>query len=236
MARPSLSQCKAAEASGALGDLGTLLPLLVALAHAKALALTPALFFAGAANLLTGLVWDLPMCVQPMKTVAAVALAENLSATQVSLAGVEVGAIVLLLALTRGIVMVNNAVPFAVIRGMQLGLGLVLAKRGLAMISEGEPAGFLLHLGGPVAGCILGSVCMSFVLLSGHYAPRTPTALILFLFGLVLAGLQVGLAHAPFDARPTLPFEWALANATAADASRALLSAALPQLPLTTLN
>eukprot|EP00569_Conticribra_weissflogii_P003794 CAMPEP_0171333008 /NCGR_PEP_ID=MMETSP0878-20121228/3751_1 /TAXON_ID=67004 /ORGANISM="Thalassiosira weissflogii, Strain CCMP1336" /LENGTH=192 /DNA_ID=CAMNT_0011833887 /DNA_START=61 /DNA_END=636 /DNA_ORIENTATION=- len=65
-----------AELSGSLGDLGTFIPLTVALARERKIALAPALFWAGVSNFVTGMMWDVPMCVQPMKSISAVALTE----------------------------------------------------------------------------------------------------------------------------------------------------------------
>ena len=67
----------ASELSGSLGDLGTFIPLTVALARDRKISLAPALFWAGASNVVTGCLWDVPMCVQPMKSIAAVALADD---------------------------------------------------------------------------------------------------------------------------------------------------------------
>jgi hypothetical protein len=125
------------EISGSLGDLGTLIPLLVGMAHQGSVHFVPALFFAGLFNVLTGLLWDVPMCVQPMKTIAAVALADGLTQVQVSIAGMLVSAIVLMLGLTKSVIVINNVVPNAVVRGMQLGLGLSLARRGLEIVLAG---------------------------------------------------------------------------------------------------
>lgn len=46
------------EMSGSLGDLGTFLPLILGLASADAIKFTPALFWAGAFNVLTGILWN----------------------------------------------------------------------------------------------------------------------------------------------------------------------------------
>ena len=108
------AQLTLSEVSGSLGDLGTLIPLLLPLAKQRSVHFVPALFFAGLFNLVGGLAWDVPMCVQPMKTIAAVALTEGLSAVEVSSAGLLVSGMVLLLGLTRGIVLVNHLVPEAV--------------------------------------------------------------------------------------------------------------------------
>ena len=64
------------ELSGALGDLGTLLPLLLACADAGVVKPASALLWMGAFNVLSGYQWDLPMPVQPMKAIAAAAITE----------------------------------------------------------------------------------------------------------------------------------------------------------------
>ena len=51
---------------------------MVGMAKQRSIHFVPALFLAGAFNLATGVAWDVPMCVQPMKTIAAVALTEGL--------------------------------------------------------------------------------------------------------------------------------------------------------------
>ena len=58
------------EASGMFGDFGTLLPLLLAMANVGSVAPAAALFWFGAFNVATAYEWDVPMCVQPMKTSA----------------------------------------------------------------------------------------------------------------------------------------------------------------------
>ena len=60
--------------SGTLGDMGTLIPLTVSLARSQSILLTPVLFLGGLANVLTGYIWDVPVCVQPMNSIAAVVI------------------------------------------------------------------------------------------------------------------------------------------------------------------
>jgi hypothetical protein len=55
------------ELSGSLGDLGTLLPILVALSINGQISLTASLIFGGLWNIVSGLMFRIPMCVQPMK-------------------------------------------------------------------------------------------------------------------------------------------------------------------------
>ncbi len=56
-----------AEISGSLGDLGTLLPLMIALAVQRSINLGSTLVFSGAFNIITGFVFGIPLPVQPMK-------------------------------------------------------------------------------------------------------------------------------------------------------------------------
>lgn len=55
------------ELSGSLGDLGTLLPILLSLSLTGQVDLTASLIFGGVWNIVTGIVFRMPMCVQPMK-------------------------------------------------------------------------------------------------------------------------------------------------------------------------
>lgn len=56
-----------AEISGSLGDLGTLLPLMIALAVNNSISLSTTLVFSGLWNILTGVFFGIPLPVQPMK-------------------------------------------------------------------------------------------------------------------------------------------------------------------------
>lgn len=56
-----------AEISGSLGDLGTLLPLMIALAVQESISLSATLVFSGLWNVLTGVAFGIPLPVQPMK-------------------------------------------------------------------------------------------------------------------------------------------------------------------------
>jgi hypothetical protein len=55
------------EISGSLGDLGTLLPLMIALAINNSISLSTTLVFSGVWNILTGVLFGIPLPVQPMK-------------------------------------------------------------------------------------------------------------------------------------------------------------------------
>ena len=129
------------ELSGSLGDLGTFIPLTVALARERKIALAPALFWAGVSNIITGYAWDVPMCVQPMKSISAVALTDTngsgnvgLDAQSVTTAGILTGGAVLILGVTNLIEIVNWIVPLTVVCGLQIGVGIRLASKGMTDI------------------------------------------------------------------------------------------------------
>jgi MFS superfamily sulfate permease-like transporter len=184
-----------------------------------------ALFFAGLFNVVTGLTFAIPMAVQPMKAIAAVALTQGLTLPEILAAGATVSAIVLLLGLTGLIDWVNRIVPKPVVRGLQLALGLSLLMKGLQMVAGTRAAlGPDSYLTGAIA---------ALVILALFSSRRVPSALALFAVGLGLAlwktpaiaqSLRLGLSL-PGWSPPT----WSAFVS-------AFPKAALPQIPLTTLN
>ncbi|GIM04413.1 hypothetical protein Vretimale_8998, partial [Volvox reticuliferus] len=124
------------EVSGSLGDLGTFLPLLIGLSQKMDLDFGTTLIVTGLYNILSGVQFGIPMCVQPMKTIAAVALAASqpsLTLPQLLMAGVSVSICVLLLGLTHLVDLFSWLVPPPVVRGVQLAVGTKLAMKGIDM-------------------------------------------------------------------------------------------------------
>jgi MFS superfamily sulfate permease-like transporter len=213
------------EISGSLGDLGTFIPLLAGMSITNGLDVTSALFFAGVFNILTGLAFSIPMAVQPMKAIAAVAISENLRVEQILAAGIWTSAIVLFLGLSRVINVVDRVIPRPVVRGLQLGLGIQLIEKGVLLVRD---TGSLWGLDSVLTG-ILGFA----LVLALASSRRTPVALLLFCAGLVIAvatrhqilgEMRLGL-YLPH----WVPLTWE-------DFRSSFLRAALPQIPLTTLN
>jgi MFS superfamily sulfate permease-like transporter len=213
-----------AELSGALGDLGTFIPLAVSLIAVSGMDAGSVLVFAGLLNVVTGLVFGLPLPVQPMKAIAAVAIAEALAPGEIAAAGFVAGAIVLVLGLTGVVELVERWVPRPVVRGIQLGVGIKLAAKGIGMTAE------LPWWGADSVALALGGAAL---VLATARLRRFPTALILLAVGLVLAVL----AHSgPIG---DIPLGWAGPAWVWPSAEQWLsgtLRGALPQVPLTLLN
>ncbi len=221
---PRLSWSRA-EAAGALGDLGTFIPLLVGMVSLCGLQLGPALFFAGLMNVVTGLTFGIPMPVQPMKAIATVAIAGQLSEAEILAAGILTGAVVLFLALTGVIETIQRAIPRSVVRGLQLSLALTLFEIGLRQVAATN-----VWIAWDSIG--LGILCAVLVLLL-YFSTRVPGALVVFGVG-VIAVLG---AHPALLSEIRLGISWrlpALADANAWTAG--FWKAAVPQIPLTLLN
>ncbi|PSR84160.1 hypothetical protein BD289DRAFT_368951 [Coniella lustricola] len=238
-----------AELSGSLGDLGTLLPLMLTLALHRSISLPSTLFFSGLSNILTGLVFGIPLPVQPMKAIAAAAIAAESPQPVTVAAGALVGAVIGLLSITGllGGVVRRGWVPVPVVKGIQLGAGLQLVvSGGGSMLSKlgwvgGEQwwDGRVWALGAFV-GLLLTSTPTSTTTVGKRKAGRFPYALAVFGLGLLLAGLSLvvgrGGGRGDDGTNARLFQLWRPRFAVPAFSDPAAWGMALGQLPLTTLN
>ncbi len=212
------------EASGALGDLGTFIPIVASLIAVCRLDAGSVLLFAGLANVLTGIAFGQPVPVQPMKAIAAVAIAESLSPGSIAAAGLATGAVVLVLGLTGLVETIDRLVPRPVVRGIQLGVGLKLLVKGIDLIRQTQPLA--------LDGWLTAAAGAGVVLLASR-RPRFPSALVLF-----AAGIAVMAAVRP-ELLGHLPAGWNglhLVIPSAAEWETGIVRGAVPQLPLTLLN
>jgi MFS superfamily sulfate permease-like transporter len=213
------------EIAGSVGDMGTFLPLLVGMAAQNGLDFAAALFFAGLFNIITGLTFPIPMAVQPMKAIAAVALTEGLTVPQILAAGAAVSLVVLVLGLTGLIDWLNRVIPKSVVRGLQLALGLSLLMKGMQMV-VGTNQWF-------APDSYLTGLLSAVLVLMLFFSRRIPAALLLFAAGLAVAVWTSPGVVSSLGLGITLP-KWM--PPTWDDFVTAFPKAALPQIPLTTLN
>lgn len=207
------------ELAGAFGDLGTDLPLLVGMILAARMEPAGVLIMFGAMQVLTGLVYRMPMPVQPLKAVAAIVITQQVPAAIVMGGGLAIGLAMLVLSITGLLDLLARIVPRVVVRGLQAGLGLQLS---LLALRDYIPAG-------GIPGYALGAACLllTFLLLGNR---RLPPALLLVALGLLLA-MTFGAtprelaSHAGF----TLP---QVRVPTTAEMTTGFLLLALPQIPL----
>ncbi|MGC8826600.1 MAG: putative sulfate/molybdate transporter [Anaerolineae bacterium] len=147
------------EFAGAFGDLGTDLPLVVGVALAANLDGTSVLVMFGLMQILTGLRYRLPMPVQPLKAVAAIVIAQRVSAGVLYGGGLAIGILMLFLAVSGLIDWLARIVPKSVIRGIQFGLGLQLTTLALKqyVLSDGLPGYVLAGAAFVIALFLLGN-------------------------------------------------------------------------------
>ncbi|KAF7503339.1 hypothetical protein GJ744_003945 [Endocarpon pusillum] len=219
-----------AEISGSLGDLGTFLPIVIALTLSHQISLPTTLILTGIFNILTACFFGIPLPIQPMKAIAAVALLKNFTAGQTQAAGIFVAACILFFSVTGLLGWFTSVVPIPVVKGIQVGAGLSL------IISAGAKAVNELSWTGPSWEDNYIWVMFTFIaLLMSAAVPRMPYALLILMLGLALAAFQLGHVkgnHGPAF-RLWLPYtqvpdkdEWKVG----------VLEAGFGQLPLTTLN
>ncbi|GMH90855.1 hypothetical protein TrVE_jg1309 [Triparma verrucosa] len=232
------------EVSGSFGDFGTFIPLTIALSRSGAISLPPAIFFAGLSNILAGLAWDLPMPVQPMKSIAAAAVVEQLSRSSVTASGILVGSMLILLSITNLIEVINMIVPVTVVSGLQLGLGIKLSSLGISMVTD-LPFASQIDCGLlGVLSAILGVVLLKneASTLENKIKLLPPAAVTLFLIALTLASIELKInGDDPLYDLPLKMFGpsvvyWAVDGINPSDWREGFFNLALPQLPLTTLN
>ncbi|MFQ6012063.1 MAG: putative sulfate/molybdate transporter [Thermoplasmata archaeon] len=219
------------ELGGAFGDIGTDLPLILALIAINGLDATSAFVMFGVFQLLTAVRYGLPMPVQPLKAMAALMITSTppLAPAVLFGGGLVVGATILILGLTGTLDRINALLPAGVVRGIQFGLGmsLILVAFGfmlgdLAAPLDARIPGMALALGGVVVVLLLGR------------GTRLPPALLLIAAGVVLAafqGLDLGVLAAGIGFQ--LPV---LYVPTPGDVVQGGLLLAVPQVPLSIAN
>ncbi len=206
------------EASGALGDLGTLLPLMLGTIVVVGLAPKPVLIGFAIAYIATALWYRLPVPVQPMKAVAAVALTVEMTAASLAASGVMIGLVLLVLGTTGWIDKLARLVPQSLLAGLQLGLGIGLGWVALQMMSSA-----------PVLGILLGGGLLLLLRF-----PRLPAALSIVALAL-LAGqfFDVPRLSLPVDATGDFI---AMSLPSIAEIQQSFSLLVLPQLALTLTN
>ena len=224
------------EFAGSLGDLGTLIPLSVAMIVINGLNATAVFLLVGLFYIGTGLYYKLPIPVQPLKVVAAIAIASGMDAGTIAASGYLMGIILLFISITGIVDALAKLFTKPIVRGIQLGLGFILISKGIAFIGKGEllingtkGSAVFLNVGLNTLVGMFG-VLLVMLLLSSK---RLPAAIAVILFGLVVSALSgaVGTISFSLGFEPIslfLPNQTMLLNA--------LILLVIPQIPLTVGN
>lgn len=231
------------ELAGSLGDLGTLLPLAIAMVMVNGLDPVGLFVSVGVLYILGGIYYNVPIAVQPMKVVAAYSIATAATQPQIMASGLLLAAMLLFLGVTGLVDTVSRFIPKAVVRGVQLSTGALLMGKGAGFIAgsspfqkgEGlaEPYLIIQSLGpvpvGGLIGVVLGVACL--LLLNNK---RFPAALVVVVAG-AASGLALGALGGLSNITPGLylPAILPFGIPGGIDFTWALLALALPQIPMT---
>jgi MFS superfamily sulfate permease-like transporter len=212
------------EWAGAFGDLGTLIPFVVAYIGVAKVDPLGVLFAFGVALIICGAYYRTPFPVQPMKAIGAVAATQAVQAIAITPAvifgaGLITGIVWLLIGLSGAASKIARLVSRPVLVGIILGLGMSFMLEGVKMMSTN----WLISAVGFV-GTVL--------LLTNR---SVPAMLLLIVFGAVCGSIQnpefvTALAGVSIEFR--LP-SFALTQVTWSDLLIGAAFLALPQVPLT---
>jgi SulP family sulfate permease len=231
------------ELAGSLGDLGTLLPIAIAMVLFNGLNPLGLFLSIGVFYILSGVYFGITVPVQPMKVIGAYAIATALSPNQILASSLLMGVFLLIVGVTGAIDVIRRWTPQSVVRGVQLSTGALLTASGVkfvvgtsafqALHQAAEPYLSLQYIGPLPVGLVIGILggVVTLLLLDNK---RFPAGLMVvaggFGVGLALnAGGGLGLDGLAFHLPQILPF----GLPATADFSFALLVLVLPQLPMT---
>lgn len=216
-----------AEISGSLGDLGTFLPIAIALSINGTISLSSTLVFSGIANILTGLFFGIPLPVQPMKAIAAVAIANAFTNGEIAAAGIFVAACIFVFSVTGLLRWFADVIPIPVVKGIQVGAGLSL------IIAAGGSLSKLGWVTPSWADNRIWAIVAFLFLVTTNYYRQIPYALVVLGVGLVFAIIRATQVVDLPNFRPWIPVLTVPGNG---DWRVGIVQAGIGQLPLTTLN
>ena len=210
----------ASEWAGAFGDVGTLIPFV--LAYVSVLHMSPVgiLFSFGLAYMAAGLVYKTPIPIQPMKAIGGFALGHpnRVSPFMVWAAGLIIGIAWLSMGLSRAVEVLSRLAAKPVVRGIMLGLGITFAEMGIERMTQ--------HW---VLAALAAAVALSL------FSTRFPAMFALLIIGVIAAlMLHPDLLSRIIDTGlafriPPLQTQFLLGP----DLTKGFFLLALPQLPLT---
>ncbi|KAI5811639.1 sulfate transporter [Peziza echinospora] len=220
------------EITGSLGDLGTFLPVVFAMERKWGLvSLNSTLIFSGLANILSGAFFGVPVVVQPMMFIASKSLLRDQYSPYAIGAGLSVGVVVLLLAVTGLLERVGKIVPVPIVKGIQLGAALSI------LINAGFFFNELPWLGLPWVGLdpdtlIWVAFATLFFLGRANRNKKIPSAVILLTYAILYSMVaRLGLPEPGIELpHLRIPF------LRLVEIKNGLLAAGIVQLPLTISN
>jgi hypothetical protein len=158
------------ELGGAFGDWGTLIPFIIG--YVSIVGFNPAGIFLclGITNIILGIKYNLPLPVQPQKTIGSIALSQQWSPSLVISTGFGTGLVWTLLGFSKKLNILVQRVPMIAVKSIQLGLALILGWAAILLFQDNLILGFI-------------SIAIIIVLINNK---KVPSAIILMVLGFFL--------------------------------------------------
>ena len=133
-----------AELAGAVADLGVMVPIAVALIVKNGLSATAVLLPAGLLYVAAGLLYRVPVPVQPLKAFGAIAIAQGLGSSEIAAGALLMGGVFVALGASGWLDRAARVFPHPIIRGVQLSVGLLFCQLAWRLTTA-PPAAFTDH-------------------------------------------------------------------------------------------
>lgn len=216
------------DVAGAFGDIGILFPIAIALISLNHMNPTAVFLTAGLAYVLAGGYFRIPIAVEPFKAVAAIALALQLPPSSIASAGLLMGLLLAFIGVTNLVTPLAKLFTLPIVRGIQLGLGLILLREGIRL-ALGAKSAPVMFAGFTLSAWVI-AVGGAAILLVFLRSRRFPAALVLLAAGIVVGALSrwhvlgsLGWGPVPLD----------LLHPQARELRAVLVALVLPQFALT---
>lgn len=211
--------------TGAVADLGILVPLVAALVLVNGLHAGSVLVAAGVLTIAAGVVFRIPFPVQPLKALTALAVAQGLDPATIHAAGLQIGVVLILLAALGLADRLARVFTLPVIRSLQFAVGSLLVVSAVRLVVDPPailagplPASTSLLLAATVAGVIAVAAARRWYVVIG---------------ALVLAGVAIGLVTADLELGAVALHVPELALPPLSVFGAAFILLVIPQIPLT---
>lgn len=218
--KSGISLISIGDVAGSVSNFGTVLPLFFAVSLTTGMSLSLMLLFCGIWYIICGIVYRIPIPVEPLKAVAAVAIAEQISPDLIAASGIIIGILFLTLGLCGGMQIIRKRISSAIIRGIQLGLGLILLRSAVFSFGLQDPDFFLICTG----------IIITFLLVKHIKNIPDLSALCILGVGIFVVLQTTGV---PAVSIPTIPH---LVIPPLSDYTDAAMHLVIPQIPLTLAN
>ena len=207
------------EWAGAFGDVGTLIPFVVAYITIVKVDPLGLLLMFGIALMASGFYYRTPLPIQPMKAIGAAAIAGGISPAALFGSGLTTGLFWLLAGLTGAIRPIARLATKPVVRGIMLGLGLSFMVDGVHRMTSA-----------PILAGI--ALVVTYLLLTNPWIPAMFVLLIIGVVSAVIMDPQLTSELAKIHIGFNLPV-FSLSAMTWNDVIMGTLLFTLPQIPLT---